>query len=130
MATHKCRSCDATGYDHDLTATIGQKLTPKLKHWPPQYISEHNIRDVLSAIRSLGDIVNFEQDPTKLCAKHDTVLTYRPAEDTEKVADYLSAATHGLCYKCTKIGATRFHCEHKSEPQSLMGCVSEPDPLV
>jgi hypothetical protein len=129
LASHNCSKCDVIGYDNNLIVAIGQRLTPKLERWPPQYIKYHSIRDVLSVIGSMGPFMNFELDPKKPCAKHDN-LRYRPAEQFKGVADGLGEEAYGLCYRCTKTGTTFLECQHKYPPYDLMKRMSELDPLV
>jgi hypothetical protein len=129
LASHKCSKCDVTRYDHTLVVSIGQNLAPKLECWPPRYVRHHSIRDVLSAIGSMGVFYHFEQDPKKLCSEHEN-RTYRSPEQFRRIADSLGKLTYGLCYRCTRSGRVMFQCEHMFVPYNLMARMSELDPLT
>lgn len=125
VSMRRCLRCDTDTYDHDLADTIAQNLKPKKTHWPPSYIIQHTLRDVLDAIGSLGDYTTFKGDEHALCSEHKATSTSE-AVWFERSAAEMNKSAEGLCYVCTREDKHASECEHM---QRLRHRMHELDPL-
>ena len=104
LTTHKCTVCDTATYDSGLVIALGKKLNPVVVMWPPDYVHDHTIRDVLAAIASLDDYELFGGDPNAICDDHPNVPWTAEEVHTrcKKYARAVSVEVCGLYFTCVK----------------------------
>lgn len=105
--THTCVLCPKTKRDPGILTAIGERLTPKLTMWPPRYVTEHSLRQVITAMHSLGNSFQVENSPYQICKKHINPLV-RAHTSLRQFADVASHQLLGLCLKCTQAGRPQF----------------------
>lgn len=119
VSKRTCSFCPNAKNDPSITTAIGDRLTPKLLTWPPNYTKDHSLRQVLSAIQSFEDSEAISLDPLlQICPIHVNELD--PLRHTfGGLAECSSRRVFGLCLTCTKEDRTpepmSWGCEHIRE---------------
>lgn len=124
--THKCGLCPNSKFDPSIITAIADKLSPKRLMWPPLYVTEHSLRQILVVMNSIKDFHPVEE-PFEICPKHQNHLA-RVHTSLEPYVDLSSHHLLGLCLSCTKRGFPQlgFACENL---QAIADRVVSLDPM-